>query len=132
MPSVSGQALGRNQRRGNLTIFAVPSSGAVVYIAGKANRPRSPVLLNFSLTTVSMVLAIVAASLPGNSTEASITKIVLIYLGILIEVIGDVGSFFFLRAHISYAPERISERLACLSLIILGTSFALYYGIRRL
>jgi hypothetical protein len=79
-----------------------------------------------------MVLAIIAASLPGRSTEAAITKIVLIYLGILIEVIGDVGSFFFLRTHIRYAPERISERLACLSLIILGTSFRIYYAIKRL
>ena len=67
-----------------------------------------------------MVLAVISATLGGRSTAVGITKITLIYLGILIEVVGDVGSFFFLRSHIRYEPRRISERLACLSLIILG------------
>jgi hypothetical protein len=55
---------------------------------------------------------------PGEG-HPQIAKIVLIYVGIMVEVVGDIGSYFLLRSYIRYPPERISERLACLSLIIL-------------
>ncbi len=92
----------------------------VVYLAGKSARPPGPVLLPLCSTTISMVLAAISAGLEGSGQE--VAKVVLIYVGILIEVVGNFGSYFFLRSYIRFQPERISERLACLSLIILGRS----------
>jgi hypothetical protein len=92
----------------------------VIVLAALANRPRMPVVLPCCVTTISMILASLSAGLGGTSHAEKVVKVVLLYLGILIEVIGDIGSFFFLSTHIRYAPDRMSERLACLSLIILG------------
>jgi low temperature requirement protein LtrA len=69
-----------------------------------------------------MTLAAISAGLKDSGNgQLRAAKIVLLYVGIIVEVVGDIGSYLFIRSYIRYPPERISERLACLSLIILGT-----------
>lgn len=96
------------------------SPRVVVFLAGRVNRPRAPLLVPCGLLLLSVVLASISAALTGNSRSVQAARIALIYTAIVVEFWGEVATFLWLHSNIRYPPGRISERLACLTLIILG------------
>ncbi len=80
----------------------------------------SAIAIQAFLPFLSMVLAGVAASRTSAGPSDRPLKIALLYAGVFTEVLSELGVALWARDHTRHAPERMSERMALLTLIILG------------
>jgi hypothetical protein len=88
-------------------------------VAHATNRPQVQSFIIFCSTVFSMICSIIAAAVHTPSRSLAVGRVFIFYLGIFGEWIGEFTAVTFLRSYVRPKPERLSERLGALTLIIM-------------
>lgn len=90
----------------------------LIVVARRVDRPVVSLVVPFLATLVSMAFCVTAAALGDDSIGPAVVKPLLVYSGILIEVVATVWTPF-LKSYIPLPAHLLSERMGSLTLIIL-------------